>query len=90
MYSTAVENDIICWTLLSETRPDDNGVVPMDFNMFRFYWDNGESKDDYVIDRFFIYFNRHVPLPTRCVPIVNGEEVTALSSSITRIYIEEL
>ena len=89
MYSTAVENDIICWTLLSETRPDDNGVVPMDFNMFRFYWENGEVKDDYVVDRFFVYYNRYVPLPTRCVPIVNGEEVTELSSSITRIYINE-
>lgn len=89
MYSTAIENDIICWTLLNETRHDDNGVVPMDFNMFRFYWENGETKDDYVMDRFFVYYNRHVPLPTRCVPIVNGEEVTELAGNITRVYLEE-
>lgn len=89
MYSTAIENDIICWTLLNETRSDDNRVVPMDFNAFRFYWENGETKDDYVMDRFFVYYNRHVPLPTRCVPIVNGEEISELAGNITRVYLEE-
>lgn len=88
VYSTAVENDIICWTLLGETRPDGNSAVPMDFNAFRFYWDNGETKDDYVVDRFFIYFNRHVPLPASCVPLVNGEEVSELAGNITRVYVE--
>lgn len=89
MYSTAVENEIICWTLLNENRPDGNDTVPMDFNAFRFYWDNGEFKDDYVMDRFFIYFNQHIPLPIKCAPIVNGMELSELTDVVTRVYLQE-
>lgn len=85
MYSTAIENDIICWTLLNETRLDYDHQVLMDFNGFRFYWENDDFKEDLVVDRFFIYVNRHVPLPTRCVPIVNGHELRDLSKNTTRV-----
>lgn len=84
MYSTAIENDIICWTLLNETRSDGTNAVLMDFNSFAFHWDNGDRQEDAVVDRFFIYTNRHVPLPSGCTPIVNGQELSALSSNITR------
>ena len=85
MYSTAIENDIICWTLLNETRLDGGNAVLMDFNSFAFHWDNGDCQEDAVVDRFFIYTNRHVPLPTGCTPIVNGRELSDLSSNITRV-----
>ncbi len=85
MYSTAFGNDILCWTLLGETRPDGNQTVLMDFNEFRFYWDSEDFHSDMVVDRFFIYMNRHTPLPIRCVPLVNGYEMRELSSSITRV-----
>ncbi|MBQ3258113.1 MAG: hypothetical protein IJA67_11990 [Oscillospiraceae bacterium] len=84
MYSTAIENDIICWTLLNETRLDGANAVLIDFNSFAFHWDNGDRQEDAVVDRFFIYTNRHVPLPSACTPIVNGRELSALSSNITR------
>ncbi len=90
MYSTAIENDIICWTLLNETRLEGSNPVLMDFNAFRFYWENGDSKDDLVVDRFFIYTNRHVALPTQCAPIVNGAEVSALTQTITRVNFSPL
>lgn len=85
MYSAAIDNDIICWTLLNETRAHGAEQVLMDFNSFRFYWENGDSKDDLIVERFFIYTNRHVGLPTKCVPIVNGEELTSLNQTITRV-----
>ena len=90
MYSTAIENDIICWSLLNETRMDGNESVLMDFNAFRFCWGNGEYQDDIVVDRFFIYVNRHVTLPEKCAPIVNGNEVNELTSNITRVYYNPL
>ena len=90
MYSTAIENDIICWTLLNEMRLEGETSVLMDFNAFRFYWENGDPKDDLVVDRFFVYVNRHVPLPTRCVPIVNGKEIGGLASQITRVEFNHL
>lgn len=85
MYSTAIENDIICWTLLNETRLDGYESVLMDFNAFRFCWENGDTKDDLIVDRFFIYVNKHVPLPITCIPIVNGNPVDELAAGITRV-----
>ena len=90
MFSTAIENDIICWTLLNETRLDGYESVLMDFNAFRFYWENGDTKEDLVVDRFFIYVNKHVPLPITCIPIVNGNPVDALSSGITRVSLQKV
>lgn len=90
MFSTAIENDIICWTLLNETRLDGYESVLMDFNAFQFCWENGDTKDDLIVDRFFIYVNKHVPLPITCIPIVNGNPVDALSSGITRVSFQKV
>ena len=85
MYSTAIDNDVICWTLLNETRLSGTNSVLMDFNAFRLYWENNDYKDDLVVDRFFIYVNKYISIPTKCAPIINGNTADTLSSDIINV-----